>query len=460
MDGYYITAAGERRAELARGARWADASDLVREALDRTPETGEVLRGPVLPSLVYLPGGMGSEGAGDERAGSPGARSDAAGALMLANRGVRRPEAVALALRSIEEPGGRDETSFWGALMTLIYADELEAADRACADAASSEFWTRTTGRRDALVLVRGRILAQAGALREAEILLTKVASAGACRQLAVAWLVEVLVEQGEVVKATDLLHEHGLLGPIRHDRDRAVILAARGALELATGRFDSGLDDFLTCGRDLGDWGVFNPAVVRWRSRAALCASALHQRDLAVSLAQQELFHADAWGTAWTRATALHALGLSRCDESSIRHLREAAMKIFHGATQTERVRVCFDLGIFLWRRFSFEEAEKALRLARDLADAAGSAIWAERARSSLKQLNRAGDLPAVTDSEARIGSMARAGLSNKEIAERANLTVGTVEQHLSRVYRKLGIPGRSDLVYAMTDPCFVGDG
>ncbi|MFJ7217542.1 LuxR C-terminal-related transcriptional regulator [Amycolatopsis sp. NPDC098790] len=459
MDGHYITAAGERRAELAHHARWAAAGDVVREVLGQAPEPG-VGRAPALPSLVYLPGGPGTGEPGDERASPPGARGRAAEALMLANRGVRRSEAVALAMRSLEESGGRDVTSFRCALMTLIYADELAGAERACAEATSSEFWTRTAERRDVLALVRGRILARTGALREAAILLAKAAAGGACRRLAVAWLVEVLVELGEVVEATDLLHVHGLLGPIRDDGDRTAILAARGALALATGRFDSGLDDFLTCGRALGDWGVFNPAVVRWRSPAALCASALHHRDLAVSLAQQELFHAGAWGTAWTRATALHALGLSRCDESGIRHLREAAAKIFDGATRTEQVRVCFDLGVFLWRRFSFEEAEKALVLARDLADAAGSGIWADRARAAVRQVRRAGDAPTVTDSEARIGSMARAGLSNKEIAERANLTVGTVEQHLSSVYRKLGIPGRSDLVYAMTDPCFAVGG
>lgn len=40
-------------------------------------------------------------------------------------------------------------------------------------------------------------------------------------------------------------------------------------------------------------------------------------------------------------------------------------------------------------------------------------------------------------------------------EIAERANLTVRTVEQHLSSAYRKPGISGRAVMAYAMVNPC-----
>lgn len=95
-------------------------------------------------------------------------------------------------------------------------------------------------------------------------------------------------------------------------------------------------------------------------------------------------------------------------------------------------------------------------LTLARDLADSCGSVVWSERSRVALGKMSGETAGSVLTEREALIGSFARAGLSNKEIAERANLTVRTVEQHLSSAYRKLGISGRADMAYAMVNPCF----
>jgi DNA-binding NarL/FixJ family response regulator len=43
--------------------------------------------------------------------------------------------------------------------------------------------------------------------------------------------------------------------------------------------------------------------------------------------------------------------------------------------------------------------------------------------------------------------------GLKNREIAERLFLSVATVEAHLTRIYRKLGIRSRSDLTRLVVD-------
>ena len=55
------------------------------------------------------------------------------------------------------------------------------------------------------------------------------------------------------------------------------------------------------------------------------------------------------------------------------------------------------------------------------------------------------------LTASERRVAHMAAEGLSNKEIAQALFVTAKTVEQHLGRAYRKLGINSRRHLTAAL---------
>ena len=52
-----------------------------------------------------------------------------------------------------------------------------------------------------------------------------------------------------------------------------------------------------------------------------------------------------------------------------------------------------------------------------------------------------------ALSDAEKRVAELAGRGKKNREIAEQLQVTASTVEQHLTRVYRKLNVGNRSDL-------------
>ncbi len=52
------------------------------------------------------------------------------------------------------------------------------------------------------------------------------------------------------------------------------------------------------------------------------------------------------------------------------------------------------------------------------------------------------------LTVAERTVAEALQEGLSNREIAERAHVTVKTVEFHLGNIYRKLGVRGRTELV------------
>lgn len=53
-----------------------------------------------------------------------------------------------------------------------------------------------------------------------------------------------------------------------------------------------------------------------------------------------------------------------------------------------------------------------------------------------------------SLTPTERRVAELAAASLTNRQVAEALFVTVKTVETHLARVYQKLGIATRAELV------------
>jgi DNA-binding CsgD family transcriptional regulator/DNA polymerase III delta prime subunit len=98
--------------------------------------------------------------------------------------------------------------------------------------------------------------------------------------------------------------------------------------------------------------------------------------------------------------------------------------------------------------RRASREALEQALAIFERLE----ARLWALRARSELQRISgrRAGS-QQLTETEQRVASLAAQGLSNKEIAAALFMSVHTVEAHLTRVYRKLGIRSRAALAHRL---------
>jgi DNA-binding CsgD family transcriptional regulator len=55
------------------------------------------------------------------------------------------------------------------------------------------------------------------------------------------------------------------------------------------------------------------------------------------------------------------------------------------------------------------------------------------------------------LTPTEQRVANLVCDGLANKQIAATLMVTVGSVEAHLTRIYAKLGVRSRTDLVRAL---------
>ncbi|RSM85691.1 helix-turn-helix transcriptional regulator [Kibdelosporangium aridum] len=432
------------RHDLVCRGRWQEADDLVERALRSAVAHANELNGPDLAGLAYLPGGgvLGSRiPDGSFARETVESRSIAIRALSHANRGTDRAEAVRQANLVLSSPGHDDVGSFWAAVVTLIHADELIAAANACHRADN-----RSVEHRDVLALLRARICAVTGETAKAVSTFRRFLDRGTTPHLtglATAWLVEALSDLGDHKQALLALHENGFDGAGTNHPERTQLLAARSAAHITAGNFQLGLEDALACGESISSWGVHNPAVAPWRSRAARCALAQGRSGLATVLAQQEYELAHRWGTARTRGVALHALGIARRGTDGVELLlqAESLMAAFPDAPEAARVR--YHLGCMLLTQGRWDEAKRFL----DAVATAGPQSRSAYAADIMRRMSNGTPMPTLTNQEKSVAKLALAGSTNKEVAHTLHLTSRTVEFHLSNIYRKLGISGRDEL-------------
>jgi len=113
---------------------------------------------------------------------------------------------------------------------------------------------------------------------------------------------------------------------------------------------------------------------------------------------------------------------------------------------------------GEWLRRERRRADAREQLRTAHEMFEAMGTRSFAERARRELAATGltahsrERATLDELTPQEARVASLAADGLSNPEIAARMYISKGTVDYHLNKVFRKLGIRSRAQLTRALT--------
>ncbi|WP_145926562.1 helix-turn-helix domain-containing protein [Amycolatopsis orientalis] len=411
--------------------------------------------GPNDPTVAYAPGLP--KITASQHGPADSARRRAVRGLTLSNRGANRQQTVALAQEALEMSDNQDVVCLWSAVITLIQAEELQLAERQVEARAVTAGRQRTQPHQAALTLLRARILALTGQTVEARRILTGMLAAGQRGHLAevcVAWLVEIMADLGDIEQAKLTLKNQGYFEPGKVVTDYSLVLAAMAALEFAAGCFGRSLDDFLACGKLLTNMAVFNPSAIRWRSPASLCSAALGYRNLALCLAQDELEVAKAWGGEYSHGVALHALAIAQSDNRTSRGLRVATTLLARSPIRHGQVRVHYDFGTHLAECHRPAEARKMFDAARRMAELHASPVWSARAADAADRMLELTPGSALTREEISVASLARSGLTNREISQRSNITVSTVEQHLCKVFDKLDVANRKDLAYAMLNP------
>jgi DNA-binding CsgD family transcriptional regulator len=97
--------------------------------------------------------------------------------------------------------------------------------------------------------------------------------------------------------------------------------------------------------------------------------------------------------------------------------------------------------------------EAREALDRAVTAFESLGSRLWAEQARAERARIGGRSRPSGLTPTESQVAALVADGSSNKEVAAALFVTVNTVEAHLSRVYKKLGVRSRNQLARALAE-------
>lgn len=235
--------------------------------------------------------------------------------------------------------------------------------------------------------------------------------------------------------------------------------LHARGRLALAEGRPADALDLLLQAGdrfRSAGGPGAY----CEWRVWAAAAAQALGARHQAERLATDELAWAEAFGAPRAISRALRCASRTTGRDDAVELLGRAVETAAGSPARLERAHAHIDLGAALRRAGRRVLAREHLRLGIDEAQRCGATGLVRRGIDELERSGarrvapRAGGVAALTPSETRVAELAAAGRTNPEIAAAMFVSRKTVEVHLTSVYRKLGIGGRTELAGALGAP------
>ena len=185
--------------------------------------------------------------------------------------------------------------------------------------------------------------------------------------------------------------------------------LYARAQFNLFKGHLDAAVADFLSCGRLMASWGVDHEHVLPWRLAAAGAMLGLDAKEEAVNLLDERLDRL----------------------EAGPGHGRKAVREqIFHRLYDAVRERRLIE-EVRLIRRGDQRDRRRA-------GEAASRYRIQDRYSLYLDKLSLA---------ERQVALRAAQGESNRVIARTLSVSISTVEQHLTKVYRKLGIQGRPAL-------------
>jgi DNA-binding CsgD family transcriptional regulator len=235
---------------------------------------------------------------------------------------------------------------------------------------------------------------------------------------------------------------------------DLAAARCALTVLELGLGRYESALTWALDVYRDdppgLGTHVL--PDLVEAATRSG-------DRGAAVSALERLSDRAVAGGAELAHGLVARSRALLADDGQAEALYREAIDQVGRSGATAQLARTQLLYGEWLRRRRRRRDAREQLSAARDAFDALGVDAFARRARLELhatgERVGRRGGGVAdrLTPQETQVARLVAEGSSNRQVAARLFISPSTVEYHLRKVFRKVGVNSRTQLVRTLLD-------
>ncbi|GAA5066449.1 LuxR family transcriptional regulator [Nocardia callitridis] len=415
-------------------------------------------------------------------AGTPDELSGGAEVTVVANRSVRGPALLADAMEfgptehttptaewllQTTPLHGTSLDSIIAALLALVHADRSDLAERWC-DSLLREAVSRDARTWQAsLAAVRAEIALRQGDMPGA--LRIGLAASGLLPREA--WGVAIGEVTSTVLLAATALGDWQTADGCLTERTDAMFdtrygaqfLYARGRRLLAADRLRAAMDDLRTCGRLLREWGIDQPTFLPWRADAVAVLLRMGNRRQAAELAAEQLAMTSA-ELPRARGIALRTVAATETDSRARMDLLLRAIESFDNSA--DRVELAYavadlaDVYVVLGEpRRARQATQRATRLAEELslAPLRRRLDIGSRPVESVPFAATSGapepDNDVLSAAERRVVMLAAGGHTNREIAAELFITVSTVEQHLTRVYRKLRVKGRGDLAAYLTN-------
>jgi DNA-binding CsgD family transcriptional regulator len=362
-------------------------------------------------------------------------------------------EALALAddleiVEQVQQAGG-------GAIFVGDWARARRHFDRAIVlarERGAIALLSETLGLRSLIALWERR-LADAATDADAAVRLADDIGAGNGRALPVtvlAWLAGLRGDEAQCRRHADevlaLSLERGLALPA------GLATWALAQLDLAAGRWDEALLRLTAIEEVRPGFGhPFLPVLSSWdRVEAALHAD---RPDVAERALARFAPWAQIAAAPWAVPVLADCRALAAPPDAADAHFG-AAIESIDRAGPLDRARIHMHYGEYLRRERRRIDARVHLRAAVDGFEWLGATPWAERA---LRELRATGErarkrhlspLAELTPQELQVARLVGEGATNKMVASQLFVSPKTVEYHLRKVFAKLGISSRMELV------------
>ncbi|MFJ6658783.1 LuxR C-terminal-related transcriptional regulator [Streptomyces sp. NPDC091377] len=343
------------------------------------------------------------------------------------------------------------------ALLALVYDNRLDDAQRWCetlrteAESHQAAAWVAV------LAAVQGLLAVRRGDLFDAELQSRAALTAmprhnwGAVLGLPLSCLVHAATAIGDLGEARTIIRQAPPVVP--QNLFWLHFLHARGRFYIGDNRSYAALADLQTCGRFLASGDLDLPHVVSWRGDLAEVwlrlndpgnAKAVLEKHLTLTGIDDKREHG--------RALRILAATVDLPDRAVM--LSDAVQALQDSGDRLELALALADTSDAELESGRFAESRLKAQQAKQLAKICGAEplYWrlqnhGEEQNDVLTDRKEHPGIALLSEAERKVAILAAQGRSNREISRTLFITVSTVEQHLTRVYRKLRVNSRSGL-------------